>query len=159
MIEYRKAIMKDIDVLTRMRIAMICEGDDLSDEFVGKLERNTERYLREGLKDGSFSGWVATSGDEIVAMGGQAFFALPPNDWCPGGKTAYIGNMYTLPGFRGQGIATRLLALVVDEAKQKGCERILLHADMGRPIYEEFGFQNSDTAMAYFPFGIRNMTL
>lgn len=155
MIEYRKAIAADIDVLAQMRVAMLCEGTDYNDEFRLKLYDNTKSYITKGFNDNSFITWVATDNREIIATGGMTFYILPPNDWCPVGKTAYIGNMYTRPGYRKNGIAAKLLALLIDEAKENRCERVLLDAtDAGKRLYEKHGFVNSKTAMAYYPFGI-----
>ena len=152
MIEYRKANMNDIDILTEMRVSMLCCEADYMEEFKEKLRNNTRQYIANGFMDNSFIAWVATQSGEIIAMSGLNFFVLPPNDWCPGGKTAYIGNMFTLPDFRKKGIASKLVSLNVEEAKEHGCERILLNAtDMGRPIYEKYGFETSPTAMAYYP--------
>jgi GNAT superfamily N-acetyltransferase len=152
MIEYRKATYNDIHTLTQMRLSMLCDGSSYSEEFKEILSNNTAEYIHKGLTDNSFAAWLASENNQIIAMSGIAFYELPPNDWCPNGKTAYIGNMYTVPEFRKQGIATKLLALVIEEAKERGCERILLNTtDMGRPLYEKFGFDISPTAMAYFP--------
>ena len=155
MFHYRKANINDIDILTRMRISMLCEETDFTDEFKEILRMNTEKYIAQGLQDTSFIAWVAVSGEEIIAMSGLTIYTLPPNDWCPTGKTAYIGNMYTLPDFRKQGIASKLFSIIIEEVKGMGCERIILNAtDSGRPIYEKFGFENYASAMAYYPFGI-----
>jgi GNAT superfamily N-acetyltransferase len=152
MIAYRKAAAQDFSILAQMRVDMLCEDTDHPEEFRKKLRDNTLRYMQAGLCEESFVIWVAEEDGRIIAMGGAAFFALPPNDWCPEGKTAYIGNLYTVPECRGQGIGTRLFSLIVEEAKARGCERILLNAtDMGRPIYEKCGFGDSPTAMAYYP--------
>jgi predicted N-acetyltransferase YhbS len=44
---------------------------------------------------------------------------------------------------------------IVEEAKLKKCERILLNTSkMGEKLYSKFGFEHSPTAMAYYPFGI-----
>jgi GNAT superfamily N-acetyltransferase len=154
MIEYRKATLVDAEMLTRLRMAMLCEGANLTDEFRKKLRGNTMRYFLGSLSDGSFSAWLAEDAERIVATGGAAYFMLPPNDWCPGGSTAYIGNMYTGPEYRGRGIATKLLSLIMEEAKGKGCERIVLNATAaGRPIYEKYGFIDWPDAMVYLPNG------
>ncbi|WP_165908072.1 GNAT family N-acetyltransferase [Hydrogenispora ethanolica] len=153
--EYRKATMDEIDVLAQMRVSMLCEGTDYNDEFRCKLYNNTKSFISGGFEGKTFITWVATQNQEIIAMGGLTYYLLPPNDWCPGGKTAYIGNMYTKPAHRRNGIATKLFSLLMDEAKENSCERILLDATcMGRPLYEKYGFKNSNTAMAYYPFGI-----
>ncbi len=154
--EFRKATLLDAETLSRMRSDMFREEENYPETFLNLLFGNTKQYIENGLADGSFSAWVAEEGGDIIAMGGAAYFTLPPNDWCPGGKTAYIGNMYTLPSFRRKGIASRLLALIIEEAKENLCQRILLNtSDMGRPLYEKHGFADSPTAMALYPFGIK----
>lgn len=152
MIEYRKANIADIENLVQMRMAMLCEGTDLPEKFRVKLHDNTMEYFMNGLLENNFIVWIAVNGGEIVAMSGLTFYILPPNDLCPNGKTAYIGNVYTLPAFRKQGIAAKLIPMLIEEAKQDGCERILLNTtDAGRSLYEKLGFENSPTAMAFYP--------
>jgi GNAT superfamily N-acetyltransferase len=49
--------------------------------------------------------------------------------------------MYTDPAYRRQGIAMKTLALLIEDAKAKGITFISLEAtDMGRPLYERYGF-------------------
>lgn len=50
-------------------------------------------------------------------------------------------NMYTRPEYRRQGIARRMLELLIEDAKEKGIGFITLEATpMGRPLYESAGF-------------------
>ena len=50
-------------------------------------------------------------------------------------------NMYTAPEYRRQGIAFETLDILVKEAKSRGINNITLEAtDMGRPLYEKYGF-------------------
>ena len=59
----------------------------------------------------------------------------------PSGKKAYIMNMYTAPEYRRQGIAIHTLDLLVKNAKEQGVLQIVLEAtDMGRLLYEKYGF-------------------
>jgi ribosomal protein S18 acetylase RimI-like enzyme len=153
--EYRKAELSDIEALSQMRLAMLREEGDFSEAFKAQLLENTKTYIENGIKDDSFVTWIAEEDGELAAMGGVCFFTLPPNDWCPGGKSAYIGNMYTAPAFRKRGIASRLLELVLDEAKSRGCERIWLHTTgAGKRLYEKYSFETLDTAMGLYPYGI-----
>jgi hypothetical protein len=40
---------------------------------------------------------------------------------------------------------------MIDEAKAKGCTKVLLNATkMGRPLYEKFGFCDIDDEMVYY---------
>ncbi len=50
-------------------------------------------------------------------------------------------NMYTNPNYRRKGIAYHTLEILIEEAKNKGVKHISLEAtDMGRPLYERYGF-------------------
>ena len=59
----------------------------------------------------------------------------------PSGNKAYIMNMYTRPEYRRQGIARKLLTILINDAKARGVSFITLEATkMGRPLYENAGF-------------------
>jgi len=152
MVEYRKASKCDIEALSAMRVSMLCEGETYDSDFQEKLYKYTSEYLSRGLSDKGISLWMATENNKIVAMGCLSYFYLPPNEVSLSGKSAHLGNMYTLPEYRKQGIASKLLERIVAEAKSNQCERILLvPTEMGKPLYEKFGFQPWFGAMAFFP--------
>ena len=57
-------------------------------------------------------------------------------------------NMYTNPAYRRKGIAYQTLNLLVADAKNKGIDAISLEAtEMGRPLYEKFGFTGMNDEM------------
>ena len=152
MVEYRKATAEDADVLARIRADFLAEANSIAyeDEKTAVLESN-RRYMRQALADGSFAAWIAAEGEEIVATSGVSFYLLPPNKNNPSGKTAYISNLFTYPRCRKKGIATRMFALIVEEAAAQGCVKVTLEAtEMGRPIYERFGFKVPEDAMSYY---------
>ena len=79
--------------------------------------------------------------DQIVGAGGISYFKVMPTYHNQTGKKAYIMNMYTNPAYRRKGIAYHTLEILVADAKNKGIDAISLEAtEMGRPLYEEFGF-------------------
>ena len=50
-------------------------------------------------------------------------------------------NMYTNPSYRRRGIAAKKLDMLINDNKNKGITAISLEAtDMGRPLYEKYGF-------------------
>lgn len=56
--------------------------------------------------------------------------------------------MYTNPAYRRKGIAYKTLKLLVRDAKEKGVTAISLEAtDMGKPLYEKFGFVKMNDEM------------
>ena len=74
----------------------------------------------------------------------------PPYYNNPSGKIGLLSSMYTLPAYRRSGIATNLLTLVVNEAKEYGCGTVHITAsDAGVYLYQDFGFQKSDNFLFY----------
>lgn len=149
---YRKATLSDIDELVSNRIEMRIEREakenlaDFSD-----FHRSTYDYFLKRLSDESFIAWIAVDGNRVIATSGLCFYYAPPTYKNRSGITAYIMNMYTKPGYRNQGIASKLLGYLIEEAKSKGCTKVTLNAsDMGRRIYEMYGFKDLQNEMVYY---------
>ncbi len=138
----RRATVEDIDVLARLRVALQREmghlaADTPEDAFV----EATRRYLAEALPSGAFIAWMAVADGQVVASSGLIFIARPPSARNLSGREAHILNMYTVPEWRGRGIATRLLRELIGAARDADAHRIWLHASAdGQPIYEKAGF-------------------
>lgn len=57
----------------------------------------------------------------------------------PGGK---IGRMAVLPGFRRRGVGSRILSLLIAQARERGLSRVYLDAQLpALPFYRRYGFQ------------------
>ena len=56
-----------------------------------------------------------------------------------------IARMFTIPGYRGRGIAGRLLAFLESEARSRGCQQFMLETGFRQTeaiaLYERFGYQ------------------
>jgi GNAT superfamily N-acetyltransferase len=138
----RQATSDDIDQLLRLRLLLFQETGEASRQAPGEAVREATRaYLTTSLDQETFLAWVAVSGPYIVATSGIVLFERPPAPDNLSGKEAYILNMYTLPEWRGQGLATALLQEITSFAKSTSIRRLWLHATAsGRPIYEKAGF-------------------
>jgi GNAT superfamily N-acetyltransferase len=143
----RRATAGDADEMARLRRDMQAElmaadGRPLALEEVAGHNRD---YFREKLPTGDFVGFLAESGGVIVATSGMVVYRAPPTPGNPTGVEGYIMNMYTVPAYRGQGIARRLLDSLVEYAAGIGGRRVWLRAsDLGRPVYDRFGFAGDD---------------
>lgn len=83
-----------------------------------------------------------------IGTGGVSFFQVIPTYHNPSGNKAYIINMYTNPEYRRKGIAYKTLDMLIKDAKSKGISAISLEAtDMGRPLYEKYGFVKMNNEM------------
>lgn len=150
--EYRIATDSDINTLADLRIQMLCEDNILSDQQGQIISENTKQFFFDGFATNSVICRIAIDHDAIIGMGCITFFCLPPNDWCPAGKTAYIGNLYILPVFRRKGIAAKILTQLMNDGETHKCQRILLHTtEKGKHLYETFGFEDSPATMACYP--------
>ncbi|MNN56141.1 Acetyltransferase (GNAT) family protein [compost metagenome] len=51
-------------------------------------------------------------------------------------------NVYTTLDYRRRGIASTLIRMALDDLKTKGIGKIILNSsDMGKPMYENLGFE------------------
>jgi GNAT superfamily N-acetyltransferase len=138
----RRATPDDIEVLTDLRVAFFEEIGDIRDEKHREAFREaTSRYLSEALPQGKFLAWVAEEHGQIISTSGLIFFEQAPTPLNMAGNEGYILNMYTLPQWRGRGLARTLLEEIIKYVKQAGVPQVWLYAtDAGRPVYEKFGF-------------------
>lgn len=59
-------------------------------------------------------------------------------------------NMYTAPEYRRRGVAFHTLDLLVKAARERGAGQIGLEAtQMGRPLYEKYGFVKLEDEMEW----------
>lgn len=152
MIEYRKAGLDDSESLAKIRSVFIMEtGGKVSEKDRETMEDANRAYLETALADGSFVAWLALDNCRIVATSGVCFSFMPPSLKCPNGRTANISSMFTISEYRKRGIASELFRRVLDEAIGRDCKRVTLIAtEMGRPLYEKFGFTDAEGSMAYY---------
>lgn len=102
-------------------------------------------FFKNKLSDSSLIQWLVEENEEIIACGAIIVYEFPPSYTNKSGKKAYVTNMYTNEKYRGQGIATKLLTMLVEEAKNLDIRKIWLGASkLGRPVYKMFGFKESD---------------
>ncbi len=149
MIRYRKADTNDIENLTQMRVKFLKEIKHLKDSDRDEaLAEELRKFFHEMMPDDRFIAWIAEEDGKIIGTSGICFYSLSPSFQNMSGRVAYIQNMYTLAEHRGRGRARVLFDRVLNEAKEKGCKKVSLHAtEMGRPIYEKFGFAGVDNEM------------
>ena len=91
---------------------------------------------------------MAEASGQVVAISGLVLFERPPDARNPAGMDAYLMNMYTLPGWRGRGLASALLGEIIAFVRTTPARRISLHAtDVGRSVYESAGFLPATSVM------------
>ncbi|MBP3824699.1 MAG: GNAT family N-acetyltransferase [Butyrivibrio sp.] len=140
--DYRRTTIEDLDELVRTRIKVLRAANKLDESVdMSEVERQSKDYYEKALTDGSHTAYLVYDGDKFVGAGGVSYFRVMPTYHNPSGEKAYIMNMYTAPEYRRKGIAFKTLDLLVRDAKERNVKAISLEAtDMGRPLYEKYGF-------------------
>lgn len=146
---YKIATIEDLDMLVSTRIEVLRAANRLDDSFdMTVVERESRVYYEKALADGSHMAVLIYDSDQFVGAGGVSFYTVMPTYHNPSGKKAYIMNMYTKPEYRHNGIAYHTLDMLVKATKEKGISHITLEAtDMGRPLYENYGFMKMEDEM------------
>ena len=145
----KRATMEDIDELVRTRIIVLRAANKLSDdEDMSVVEEESKAYYRRALETGEHIAYLVYDNGAFVGAGGVSFYQVMPTYHNPTGKKAYIMNMYTAPEYRRQGIAIHTLDLLVKDVRKQGVSQIALETtEMGRPLYEKYGFVKMENEM------------
>ena len=146
---YKRATMEDIDELVRTRIIVLRAANKLpDDEDMSVVEKESYAYYRRALETGEHIAYLVYDNGAFVGAGGVSFYQVMPTYHNPTGKKAYIMNMYTAPEYRRKGIAIHTLDLLVKDAREQGASQITLEAtEMGRSLYEKYGFVKMEDEM------------
>ena len=139
---FRKADINDLEFITNIRIKVL--------KIANKLEKNidmsnvfseTLKYYSKYLNDNNNITYLGFDNDKFIACGSICFFDIMPTYNNQSGKNAYIMNMYTDENYRRKGIGSKILDLMIKNAKEKGVEQIQLEAtEMGKYLYKKYGF-------------------
>lgn len=144
-LNFRKATRQDIKAMMHLRKSqLVDEGLEADID----IDEELYHFFEKQLSGGSLIQYLVEEDEEVVACGAFIIYPFPPSFTNRSGKRAYITNMYTNKDYRGKGIATKLLKLLVEEAKEAGIKKLWLGAsEMGRPVYKKFGFIETDEYM------------
>lgn len=141
-IAIREATVADLDVIMHHRRAMFSDMGFSDEADLKAMEATSAPFLRVGLEDGSYRGWLMERDGKVVAGGGLVIVGHPsaPNNTVP--CRAWILSMYTEPQHRRRGYAKTIVETIVAWCRSEGYVNVSLHAsDAGRHLYETMGFK------------------
>ena len=146
---FREVQVSDAELLARLRVDMRRERETAPPpaDKNAFLQENIN-YFTTALEQKSYIGFIAEENGIPAGTGGICLHIHPPSYGVPNGKTACLLNMYTLPAFRGRGVAGKILSLLIEKAKEKECCKVYLNASsMGKPLYLKNGFSDVENEM------------
>ena len=141
-LEYHKATIEDIDLLTKTRIEVLLAANSLPDSTdMKEVEKQSRSYYENAIPGGTHTAFLAFDREQFVGAGGISYYQVMPTYHNPTGRKGYVMNMYTRPEYRRLGIAYHMLELLIQDAREKDVTFISLEAtSAGRPLYEKYGF-------------------
>ena len=141
-IPIREALLRDLPHLVRHRRAMFEDMGHRDPAVLDRVDQASREYFAHALQDATYKAWLAElPTGEIVAGGGIVLARWPghPTETLP--QRAWILNMYTEPHVRRQGLARRILQIMIDWCRANDFANVSLHASTAaRPLYESLGF-------------------
>ena len=144
--EIRKANVNDIETLMDIRLEMLRVVNNLSADAV--FDKVLVDCSREYFLHGDQTTVLAIDGGKAIGCASISYINIMPTFDHPTGKRAHLMNVYTNKEYRRQGIGKKMVELLIDEAKSKGCTEISLDAtEQGRFLYEQLGFTANDSGM------------
>ena len=146
---FRMARQGEEALLARLRFEFLgaVSPDALPVEFDG-FRQETEAYFKESLANESCRCVLAEEGDEMIGTGIVFFYRSVPSFSNPEGKNAYLTSLFVKPKWRRQGIATRIITILSEEAKKESCRNIVLHpSEEGKALYNACGFELCEPLM------------
>jgi GNAT superfamily N-acetyltransferase len=147
----REAVVADIPRLVELRMRLFADvGMAPEPAETERLREATRAYFSQAMPEGVMRTWVADNDGELVGTGSVIEFIRPPYPANLAGREAYVLNMYVLESHRRQGLARRIFAAIMDDARARGYAKVCLHASPdGKALYESFDFVTNPTAMEW----------
>ena len=146
MVEIRIATNDDIELLMSSRLEMLKVVNNLPADY--EYSEEIVRESRDYFLNGDHITVLAVDGGEVIGCASMSFMWIMPTFSHPTGKRAHLMNVYTRSEYRRQGIARKMVNMLIDETWKRGATEISLDATkMGRPLYESLGFTNSTEGM------------
>ncbi len=142
MINIIKADYSHIDDCMALRWEMLKLLNTDEAKLEESLLHSTERYFTNGDQ----TTMLAYDGDALVGCASICYITLMPTFAHPSGKRAHIMNVYTRESHRGQGIARRMMTMLLDEARERGVTHVTLDStEDGKPLYLSLGFNTTES--------------
>lgn len=138
----RKATLKDLPVLINQRRAMWREMGVKEQRQLDTADKVYERWARSKMKTGTLLGWLAEDGGKVLGGGCVWLQPIQPMPEYDRMLQPYLLSMYTEPGSRGLGVASRIVENAAEWCRSQNFPLLRLHAsNMGRKVYIKHGFK------------------
>ena len=148
MIEIRSATESDAATLARLRYELRSSSHEVIENEDAFLARCTA-WMNERLQQGSYwQCWIAERQSIAVGAVWAQLIEKIPNPIAEPEHYVYLTNFYVREEYRDQGLGSRMLAAVLDWAKSKDAQMVILWpTDRSKPFYLRHGFTFAGDSM------------
>ena len=137
----RPATSADAAELARLRYGFRIELDSPVEAEPAFVKRCTAWMAKQLAPGGVWRCWVAESGSKLVGTIWLQLIEKLPNPVGHLGFHGYISSVYVLPGLRGAGIGSALMAACLAECQAQGIDAVFLWpTERSRSLYQRHGF-------------------
>ena len=144
--EYRIATDRDIEKTLQSRMDTLRAVNHLETGY--RFSDDFQAASRAYFLKGDHSTILALDGEQVVGCATMCYMEMMPTFSHPTGKRAHLMNVWTDPVRRREGIASRMVSMLIDEARNRGVTEISLDAtESGRMLYRKLGFRDSNECM------------
>lgn len=144
--EIVKATKENIEDLMSIRLEMLKEVNNLPSNY--EYKSDFIENCRKNFLEGNQTDVLCFENDIPIACATLCYISMMPTFSHPTGNRAHLMNVYVKKEYRKQGLARKMLQILIDEAKTRGVTEISLDAtEAGKPLYKSMGFDFNTSAM------------
>ncbi|HHY25411.1 MAG TPA: GNAT family N-acetyltransferase [Desulfitobacterium dehalogenans] len=145
MISIKRTVPADLDLVLDLRYEMLMKVNKLDNHVFNEDFRH---ITKDYFVNGNQTTILAMDGMVPIGCATICYIHVMPTFSHPTGKRAHFMNVYTRDAYRRQGIAKKMMELLILEAKEKGVTHLSLDAtEDGRQLYYKLGFSKTAEGM------------
>ncbi len=136
----RLARIEDLDALVQLRQLMQQEVHSARAADAAFASR-TRTFFEKSMRDDNGFTFIAIDDDAVVSTATVVAYEALPSLANPSVRCGLVVNVFTLPAYRGRGLAEQVMQALVGHARQCGFRKLHLNAtEAGQGIYLKVGF-------------------
>ncbi|MCH3963676.1 MAG: GNAT family N-acetyltransferase [Clostridium sp.] len=141
----KKAAQKDIPLIFQLRELLFKESGFKDDFYIENVKEKTIDFYKNQYNENKMQHFIGYNSEgKVIGVAGSLIKNDFPYFLFKPGFYGWIVDVYTLPKFRKNGMASRLLDLNIQWIKSRGaCEiQLLAFSKEAIKVYRDFGFKD-----------------
>ena len=141
--QIRKLSLDDLELLVRLRIDFLLEeGIVFADAQLADVRQNCREFFTTTIQANTFVAYVAPKDGAVLSTAFLTLSNRPPRKAYQSFCVGTVYNVLTYPQYRRQGLATKVLTALLQEAKALGVSSVdLLATKDGKELYNKLHFR------------------